>query len=124
MDLLEVSFGIIERQAIHSGTFRNVRDLTAKIRAFINGWSARAQPFVWTKNAAQILENATQRSTTSVRELSGKARPLHMVTGEYLCRWCGGEIGSREDVNDRNHTCCHRLHRRRSAVARWEVRVR
>jgi hypothetical protein len=37
MNLAEVWFGIIERQAIHRGTFRDVRGLTAKIRAFING---------------------------------------------------------------------------------------
>jgi hypothetical protein len=26
-----------------------------KIRAFINGWNHRCQPFVWTKTADQIL---------------------------------------------------------------------
>lgn len=42
-------FGIIERRAIHRGPFRSVRELTAEIRAFIDGWNPRAQPFVWTK---------------------------------------------------------------------------
>lgn len=37
MNLVEVWFGIIERQAIHRGTLRNVRELTTKIREFING---------------------------------------------------------------------------------------
>jgi DDE superfamily endonuclease len=37
MNVVEVRFGIIERQAIHRGTFRSVRDLTTKIRDFING---------------------------------------------------------------------------------------
>ncbi|MGC5247065.1 IS630 family transposase [Gordonia sp. DT219] len=64
MNLVEVWFGIIERQAIHRGTFRNVRELTAKIRDFINGWNPRAQPFVWTKTAEQILAKA-YRPTTS-----------------------------------------------------------
>ncbi|MDJ0362339.1 IS630 family transposase [Rhodococcus sp. H29-C3] len=64
MNLVEVWFGIIERQAIHRGTFRSVRDLTAKIRDFINGWNPRAQPFVWTKTAEQILKKA-HRPTTS-----------------------------------------------------------
>eukprot|EP01133_Synstelium_polycarpum_P026200 gene26200-31483_t len=58
MNLVEVWFGIIERQAIHRGTFRSVRELTAKIREFINGWNPRAQPFVWTKTAEQILVKA------------------------------------------------------------------
>ncbi|TDP37682.1 hypothetical protein DFR75_10432 [Nocardia ignorata] len=37
MNLVEVWFGIIERQPIHRGTFRNIRELTTKIREFING---------------------------------------------------------------------------------------
>jgi hypothetical protein len=56
MNLLEVWFGTIERQAIHRGTFR---ELTGKIRTFINGWNPRASPFVWTKTADQILEKRT-----------------------------------------------------------------
>ncbi|MFD0359890.1 IS630 family transposase [Nocardia sp. GCM10030253] len=64
MNLVEVWFGIIERQAIHRGTFRSVRELTTKIREFINGWNPRAKPFVWTKTAEQILAKA-DRPTTS-----------------------------------------------------------
>ena len=64
MILVEVWFGIIERQAIHRGTFRNVRELTAKIRDFINGWNPRAQPFIWTKTAEQILAKADRRKTS------------------------------------------------------------
>lgn len=64
MNLVEVWFGIIERQVIHRGTFRNVRDLTTKIRAFINGWNPRDQPFVWTKTAEQIITK-TNHPTTS-----------------------------------------------------------
>ena len=51
MNLVEVWFGIIERQAIHRGTFPSVRDLMIKIRAFINGWNDRCHPFIWTKPA-------------------------------------------------------------------------
>lgn len=64
MNLAEVWFGIIERQAIHRGTFRNVRELTAKIRDFINGWNPRAQPFIWTKTAEQILAKVDRRKTS------------------------------------------------------------
>jgi hypothetical protein len=46
---VEVWFGIIARQAIHRGSFVSVRDLMIKVRAFINGWNARCQPFVGTK---------------------------------------------------------------------------
>ncbi len=67
LNLVEVWFGIIERQAIHRGTFRSVRDLNAKIRAFIDGWNDRAHPFVWTKTAEEILKKADRRNrkTTS-----------------------------------------------------------
>ena len=44
LNLVEVWFGIIERQAIHRGAFPSVRDLMIKIRAFINGWNNRCQP--------------------------------------------------------------------------------
>ena len=64
LNLVEVWFGIIERQAIHRGTFPSVRDLMIKIRAFINGWNDRCQPFIWTKTADQILAKA-HRQTTS-----------------------------------------------------------
>ncbi len=64
MNLVEVWFGIIERQAIHRGTFLNVRELTAQIRDFINGWNPRAQPFIWRKTAEQILAEADRRKTS------------------------------------------------------------
>ena len=44
MNLVEVWFSIIERQAIHRGTFGSVKDLNAKIRAFIDGWNDRCPP--------------------------------------------------------------------------------
>ena len=55
LNLVEVWFGIIERQAIRRGSFTSVRDLMIKIRAFITGWNARKHPFIWTKPADQIL---------------------------------------------------------------------
>jgi transposase len=56
LNLVEVWFGIIERQAIHRGTFRSVRDLMIKIRQFIDGWSDRKHPFIWTKTADHVLD--------------------------------------------------------------------
>lgn len=64
LNLVEVWFSIIERQAIHRGTFRSVRDLNAKIRAFINGWNDRCHPFVWTKTADDILRKANRHRTS------------------------------------------------------------
>ncbi len=65
MNLVEVWFSIIERQAIHRGTFPSVRDLNAKIRAYIDGWNNRAHPFIWTKTADQILTKANRQATSN-----------------------------------------------------------
>jgi hypothetical protein len=54
LNLVEVWFGIIERQAIHRGTFRSVRDLMLKIRQSKAGTN-RKHPFIWTKTAEDIL---------------------------------------------------------------------
>ena|SRR5665648_49483 len=69
LNLVEIWFGIIERQAIRRGTFRSVPDLVAAIRAFINGWNPRAHPFIWTKTPDEILNTINRKrkhvSTTS-----------------------------------------------------------
>ena len=69
LNLVEVWFGIIERQAIRRGTFTSVRDLTGKMRTFINGWNRRKHPFMWTKTPDQILDRIDRKrkhvSTTS-----------------------------------------------------------
>jgi transposase len=65
MNLVEVWFGIIERQAIHRGSFGSVRHLNAKIRAFIDGWNDRCHPFTWTKTADQILAKANRQKTSN-----------------------------------------------------------
>ncbi|GAA5122009.1 hypothetical protein GCM10025762_43590 [Haloechinothrix salitolerans] len=65
LNLIEVWFGIIECQAIRRGSFRSVRDLNAKIRAFITGWNDRCHPFVWTKTPEQILKKANRKTTSN-----------------------------------------------------------
>ena len=67
LNLVEVWFGIIERQAIRRGTFGSVKDLNAKIRAFIDGWNNRCHPFVWTKTADEILKKANRPTTSETR---------------------------------------------------------
>ena len=61
LNLVEVWFGIIERQAIRRGTFTSVRDLTGKIRAFITGWNKRKHPFIWTKTPDEILDKINRK---------------------------------------------------------------
>ena len=61
LNLVEVWFGIIERQAIRRGSFTSARDLTGKIRAFITGWNHRKHPFIWTKTPDQILDSINRK---------------------------------------------------------------
>jgi transposase len=64
MNLVEVWFGIVERQAIRRGVFKSVKELNAKIRAFIDGWNDRSHPFIWTKTADQVLAKANRKKTS------------------------------------------------------------
>jgi len=61
LNMVEIFFGIITRQAIRRGTFHSVRDLKAAIRAFIDGWNDRCEPFIWTKDADTILAKAKRK---------------------------------------------------------------
>jgi hypothetical protein len=79
MNLVEVWFGIVKRQAIHRGVFKSVRDFNAKIRTFMDGWNDRSQPFVWTRTADRVLAKAKRR-TPQVRASSScrsRLRSLH-----------------------------------------------
>jgi transposase len=64
MNLVECWFSLAERQAIHRGTYTSVKDLNAKIRAFIDGWNDRCHPFTWTKTPDQILAKANRKKTS------------------------------------------------------------
>ena len=64
LNLVEVWFGIIERQAIRRGVFPSVRDLMIKIRAFIDGWNHRKHPFIWTKTPDEVLTKIKRKQTS------------------------------------------------------------
>lgn len=65
LNLVEVWFGMIERQAIRRGVFPTVKDLVAKIRNFINGWNQRAHPFIWTKTPDEILTKIKRKQIST-----------------------------------------------------------
>jgi transposase len=67
LNLVEVFFGIITRQAIRRGSFDSVPELITAIKAFIAGWNQRCHPFSWTKTADQILPHATRQRTSDAR---------------------------------------------------------
>ena len=61
MNMVECWFSMAERQAIHRGTYRSVRELNTTIRAYIDGWNERCHPFTWTKTAEQVLAKVTRK---------------------------------------------------------------
>ena len=67
MNMVEIFFGIITRQAIRRGSFTSVRDLITAIENFIDGWNERCEPFVWTKTADEILTKANRKKTSNTQ---------------------------------------------------------
>ena len=65
LNLVEVFFGIITRQAIRRGSYDSVRQLTTAIRAFITAYNDRCQPFTWTKTPDEILAKAVRQRTSA-----------------------------------------------------------
>src|SRR6266487_3072794 len=55
LNMVEIFFSIITRQAIRRGSFTSVKDLIAAIEAFTGGWNDRCHPFTWTKPADELL---------------------------------------------------------------------
>ena len=53
---VEIWFNIITQRAIRRGTFKSVRDLIAKIEAFVKQYNRQCHPFSWTATADSILE--------------------------------------------------------------------
>ena len=73
LNMVEIFFGIITRQAIRRGTFTSVKDLIAAIETFIDGWNERCQPFIWTKTADQILAKANPVRRLQTRDTSRRS---------------------------------------------------
>jgi transposase len=62
LNLVEIFFGIITRQAIRRGSFDSVKELTNAIARFIHAWNEHCEPFVWTKATDEILEKAMPKN--------------------------------------------------------------
>jgi len=62
LNLVEVFFGIITRQAIRRGTFASVKELITAIRTFIDGWNQRCHPFEWTKTVDEVIPRRQRTS--------------------------------------------------------------
>ncbi|MBV8910780.1 MAG: hypothetical protein JOZ89_08470 [Gammaproteobacteria bacterium] len=53
------------KHQVRRGVYHDVPELIAAIEHFIEHYNERAQPFVWTKTADQILAKAIKDQTTS-----------------------------------------------------------
>lgn len=65
LNLVEVFFSIITRQAIRRGSHRSVKELITAIEQFIDGWNERCHPFAWTKTADELLDHCRPGQRTS-----------------------------------------------------------
>ena len=65
LNMVEIFFGIITRQAIRRGSFTSVDDLIAAIETYIDGWNDRCHPFTWTKTPDQLIPHARSGKRTS-----------------------------------------------------------
>jgi transposase len=61
LNMVEIFFGIITRQAIRRGTFYSVTDLRDAIRRFIDAYNDRCEPFSWTKTADELLSKIKRK---------------------------------------------------------------
>ena len=56
-----------QRQATRRGTFHSVKDLRDAIRAFIDAYNDRCEPFTWTKTADELLAKIRRQGTSNTR---------------------------------------------------------
>jgi transposase len=67
LNMVEIFFGIITRQAIRRGTFTDVTDLQAAIRTYIDSYNERAKPFTWTKTPDELLGKIKRKRFNNTR---------------------------------------------------------
>jgi transposase len=57
LNLVERWFAELTIRKLRRGAHRNVADLEADIRAWVDAWNEDPRPFVWTKTADEILDS-------------------------------------------------------------------
>jgi putative transposase len=55
LNQVERWFALISQRAIRRGSFRNVKELIARIKSFVDTYNVHARPFMWTATADSIL---------------------------------------------------------------------
>ena len=73
VNLVERFFAEITDKAIRRGVFKNVRELEAAIRTFIETRNRNPRPYVWTASIASILEKVGRARSALKRVAEGDA---------------------------------------------------
>ena len=84
LNMVEIFFGIITRQAIRRGTFTDVTDLQTAIRAYIDSYNTRAKPFSWTRPPTKYspksnVNQSTTRDTSGLDDASQHQIPENLI---------------------------------------------
>lgn len=67
LNMVEIFFGIITKQAIRRGSFHSVDDLEATISTYIASYNERATPFIWTKTAEYLIGKINRKRIINTR---------------------------------------------------------
>ena len=84
LNLVEVFFAIIERQALRRGDFASVEDLMAAIRRFVAGWNQRCQPSPGPKTPTRSSPSSTVKTP---QQQTTRASDTAII--ECRPRWAG-----------------------------------
>lgn len=63
LNMVEIFFGLVTRQAIRRGSFHSVQDLEQAIERYIANYNDRAKPFRWIKTADHLLGKIKRKQT-------------------------------------------------------------
>ena len=69
LNMVEIFFGIITKQAIRRGSFHSLDGLEATISAYIASYNTRATPFIWTKAAEYLIGKINRKRIINTGQL-------------------------------------------------------
>lgn len=80
LNMVEIWFGIITRQAIRRGTFTSVTRLTRAINDYVTAWNTNARPFAWTATPGDILAKVRWVHTQVRKLLTNNDKQMNSIT--------------------------------------------
>jgi hypothetical protein len=91
LNLIEIWFGIIERQAIRRGSFDSIPELMIKARAFIDGWNDRKHQSSGPKAQTRYSPKSTVKGPQhrDAGSGTGPAGCRNILSDGFRRRWAG-----------------------------------